>query len=157
MKDMVYGAYGSNLNLKQMSERCPFAILLGAAELENYKLTFKAHRRMPVADIEYCKGSKVPILLWELDEAAEKQMDKYEGFPTCYTKKYEYVEFEGKKIKILLYIINPKNDCSFGSPSDIYYNKIRKGYEEAGFDVNVLNTAVKEAISRAKKQQKKNF
>lgn len=151
---MVYGAYGSNLNLKQMSERCPFAILLGAAELKDYKLIFKAHSRTPVADIEYCKGYKIPLLLWELDEKMEKQMDRYEGFPNCYIKKYEYVEFERKKIKILLYTINPNNNCFFGSPSNIYYNKIRKGYEEAGFDVNILNTAVKEAISRAKKQQK---
>ena len=35
-----YLAYGSNLNLEQMSRRCPTARVVGKAQLENYRLAF---------------------------------------------------------------------------------------------------------------------
>ena len=47
----LYGAYGSNLNLKQMQRRCPNSNPLYSIYLENFILAFKG-----VADIEKQKG-----------------------------------------------------------------------------------------------------
>ena len=41
MKEKIYCAYGSNMNLEQMSHRCPNAKVIGKGKLENYKLTFR--------------------------------------------------------------------------------------------------------------------
>ena len=36
-----YIAYGSNMNLKQMAERCPTAERIGIGKVKNYELQFK--------------------------------------------------------------------------------------------------------------------
>ena len=48
----LYGAYGSNLNLKQMRRRCPNSYPLYAIYLDNFELAFKG-----VADLEEKVGS----------------------------------------------------------------------------------------------------
>jgi hypothetical protein len=41
MKNKLYIAYGSNLNLTQMAKRCPTAKVLGASEIKDYALVFR--------------------------------------------------------------------------------------------------------------------
>ena len=38
---MYYLAYGSNLNLNEMKEKCPFYKVIGRMFLYNYTLSFK--------------------------------------------------------------------------------------------------------------------
>ena len=52
----LYGAYGSNLNLKQMQRRCPNSYPLYSIYLENYILAFKCSR--------YRKTKEVSVL-WQ--------------------------------------------------------------------------------------------
>ena len=42
MKNKLYIAYGSNLNLPQMANRCPTAEVVGTSEVKGYELLFKA-------------------------------------------------------------------------------------------------------------------
>ena len=49
-KDYYYGAYGSNLNKRQMSHRCPLAKPAGTAIIRDKQLCFRG-----VADLEYKK------------------------------------------------------------------------------------------------------
>ena len=67
-------AYGSNLSVSQMAYRCPDAKIIGTGKINDYKLVFRYH-----ADIEKSVGSYVPVLVWELNKADEKQLDRYEG------------------------------------------------------------------------------
>ena len=53
---MLYLAYGSNLNIKQMKIRCPYAKPCGTFYMPNYRLVFRR-----VADITKSEGDKVPI------------------------------------------------------------------------------------------------
>ena len=57
MKNKLYIAYGSNLNLPQMAHRCPSAKVVGASEIKNYALVFRGGRSGAVATIEPCEGS----------------------------------------------------------------------------------------------------
>ena len=59
--EMLYIAYGSNLNLPQMAFRCPTAKVVGASEIKDYGLLFCGSRRNSVATVETLKGSTV---LW---------------------------------------------------------------------------------------------
>ena len=41
----LYFAYGSNINLDQMAQRCPDAQVVGPVTLENYELLFRGNLR----------------------------------------------------------------------------------------------------------------
>lgn len=128
---MRYIAYGSNLSVEQMAHRCPEAKIVGTTVLKNWKLVFKHY-----ADIEPCKGSEVPVLIWEISEVDEKRLDKYEGVhKSSYTKKYLP---EG-----MVYIMAKKRKIEV--PTQEYLGKIESGYDKFGFDKEILNKAVNEA------------
>jgi len=45
---MLYIAYGSNLHLEQMAQRCPTAEVVGAGRMEGYDLRFRGgHESTP--------------------------------------------------------------------------------------------------------------
>ena len=52
-----YIAYGSNLNVGQMSRRCPGAIPVGTARIENYELLFRGSKTGSYLTIEPKEGS----------------------------------------------------------------------------------------------------
>ena len=81
MKRKFYIAYGSNLNIEQMAERCPTARVVGTTVLVDYQLVFRR-----VATIVPRPGAKVPVAIWEIDEECEEALDIYEGYSRLYRK-----------------------------------------------------------------------
>ena len=77
-KSTLYIAYGSNLNLPQMANRCPTAEVVGASQLKDYELLFRGSRRSAVATVEPKEGSTVPVLLWKIQERDEAFLDRCE-------------------------------------------------------------------------------
>ncbi len=142
---MYYLAYGSNLSVKQMAARCPEAKIIGKAMLKDYRLVFRTH-----ANVEKCKGSKVPVIIWDISETDEKSLDRYEGYPRYYTKKFVEVRMtnlEGKKpkkISAMVYVMNNKQKKA--PPSWDYYGIIAEGYHNFGFDDTFLLEALAEVI-----------
>ena len=65
----LYGAYGSNLNLKQMRKRCPKSYPLYSIYLDNYDLAFKG-----VADLEEKVGSLGFMAVYEITKTCEKAL-----------------------------------------------------------------------------------
>ena len=84
MAETLYFAYGSNINLGQMEQRCPGARIVGPVTLENYELRFRGHGFATIAPKENCS---VHGLLWKLTPACEQALDRYEGYPRHYTKE----------------------------------------------------------------------
>ena len=138
----VYMAYGSNLNIEQMGQRCPRATVIGGTILKGHRLTFRGTSGSGVATIERHKGSSVPVLLWEITPQCEKALDRYEGYPRLYHKKRLDVKFEGQDIQAMAYIMNEGFPPAL--PGPYYYNTILQGYRDCGFDEDILNTAVQE-------------
>ncbi len=88
MPENLYFAYGSNINLDQMAQRCPNAEPLGVVVLNGYELQFRGNSRgAGVATIAPKRGGKVYGLLWNITEKCEASLDIYEGYPRLYTKK----------------------------------------------------------------------
>jgi len=139
MDKMIYLAYGSNLNLEQMANRCPTAKAVGTTMLKDYRLLFRGGHGGAVATVEPHKGSSVPVLVWEITPADEASLDRYEGFPFLYRKETVKVKLGKKYVKAMVYIMNEGRP--FGIPSCYYYSVIRDGYVAAGFDVDILRTA----------------
>lgn len=136
-----YIAYGSNLNLEQMSRRCPTAQVVGTTTLHNWKLMFRGDRDGAVATIEREMGSKVPVLVWKIQPQDELSLDRYEGWPHLYRKETLRLTVSGYRIYAMAYIMNEKGR-TYGTPSEYYLDTIWKGYKDAGFDTRILQNAV---------------
>lgn len=147
---MLYIAYGSNINQRQMAHRCPGARVAGVAELTGYDLLFKGRRHCSHATVERLKGGSVPVLLWDISKAHERSLDVFEGWPRVYRKEVCKVQFEGKSRQGMLYVMTAGND--FGEPDPAYYNTIREGYKAAGFAPAYLDQAVEQSARLALEQ-----
>lgn len=148
-KIKLYGAYGSNMNLEQMAHRCPKAKVVGVGILENYKLTFRG-RYKGVANIEPCKGRKVPIVLWEITEDCERALDLYEGYPSLYIKEKVEVKLKGKVKTVMVYIMAKEYTNMVAAPMEYYFNVIAAGYSDNGIDSKPLQIAYSECLSELK-------
>ena len=135
----IYIAYGSNINLEQMSQRCPNAEVIGTAMLENYELEFRR-----VATVVPKEGARVPILLWQIDEQDEQNLDRYEGFPNLYRKEEFEVKLDGSTIKGMAYVMNGDE---ISPPQPYYYFGILEGYKANGMDTKYVENALCRAFA----------
>src|SRR5512144_1202184 len=96
---MLYIAYGSNMNIRQMAYRCPRAKPIGPIWLKGWRLVMKR-----VADVEPEPEAIIPAALWRITARCEQALDLYEGFPTFYGKhRLQIVLTNGKRAKPMLY------------------------------------------------------
>lgn len=137
----LYVAYGSNLHLEQMAYRCPDAKVFGTGVLKNYSLTFWGNARgNGVATVLPGADTDVPVALWEISVADEKNLDRYEGFPYLYRKEnIDVLMADGSTVTGMVYLMNHGQPTY---PSDYYYNVIASGYRSFGFDTDFLDAAV---------------
>jgi len=142
----LYAAYGSNLNLRQMSVRCPDAVPVGTAMLKDWQLTFRG-----VATLEPSEGAETPIGIWEITPQCEISLDRYEGFPRLYRKAFVEVELKGKTVKVMLYLMNDGMPCL---PSKWYLDAIAQGYEDVGLDTVHLTRALEHTSGLLQRRKK---
>lgn len=146
-KDRFYIAYGSNLNLEQMARRCPTAKVVKATYLKNWRLMFRG-KGTAVATIEKHQGSKVPVLIWQVQPSDERALDAYEGYPNLYRKEILRMTINGRRANAMVYIMNEALH-PYDTPSRSYFDTIRQGYKDSGFDTNILRQAVLDSIWEA--------
>jgi mRNA-degrading endonuclease YafQ of YafQ-DinJ toxin-antitoxin module len=130
-----YFAYGSNLNHRQMSMRCPRAKYIRPFTLHNWSLVFRG-----VADIEQNKGSQVIGGLWEITKDCEIALDLYEGYPHLYSKGYMEANIDGTVEKVMTYVMTHQ-DC-IKSPPQHYLEAIVQGYHDCNIPYRQLKVAV---------------
>lgn len=141
----LYLAYGSNINLEQMAYRCPNSRVVGTRMLPGYEPEFRG-----VATIVTKEGEEVPVLLWEIDQRDELSLDRYEGFPKMYRKELFEVEVDGRFREGMAYLMNYGE---IAPPSPMYYNGIKKGYEDNGMDTSYLKAALERAVWHTQSQE----
>ena len=131
---MYFFAYGSNLNKKQMKERCPDSKPLSAVTLHHYKLVFVGWSRQwrgGVTSIKPFRGEKVPGAVYELSERDLRRLDKYEGYPDNYTRVNVTVNNEfGDRIECVTYV--KAGQLEETPPSKEYLSVIQQGYKDWG-------------------------
>ena len=141
-----YVAYGSNINVAQMERRCPTAEIVGTGWIDDHYLTFGGRTESAVATVKPRKGSKVPVLVWTVEERDERSLDRYEGFPHFYRKEMVPVRMDdGRNLDCMVYLLNPKIS---GIPSEFYVDIIREGYQDVGLDEAYLDKAVRNVHRR---------
>ena len=141
-EEKLYFAYGSNINLSQMSYRCPAAEVVGPVVLEDHQLLFRGnYRGNGVATIAPCEGQNVQGLLWRITPECEKSLDVYEACPRLYDKQPVTVQDrDGKTFTVMAYVMTEL--CKEPAvPSDFYYNGILEGYRQNGLPTAPLKQA----------------
>ena len=131
-----YLAYGANMNVDMMAQRCPKAKLKGTGILDGYRLMFKGELPSSYGTIEPWENFCVPFVLWEITPADEKSLDRYEDYPRVYQKHTVEVEVGNEKFTAMYYA-RPDTWC-VNPPSEHYVNVLWQAYEHFGFDLGIL-------------------
>ena len=135
----LYFAYGSNLSLTQMQQRCPAAVPLDSFMLPDARLVFRG-----VADVVFERGAVCPGGLWSITPACERTLDEYEGIARGTYRKL-HVEADGLpdgETHVMMYVMN---STGIMPPSLRYYGVIRDGYLDFGLPLHELRQALKHA------------
>jgi hypothetical protein len=147
-RPLLYWAYGSNLNVRQMKVRCPKAEKVGPFPLTDGRLIFRG-----VADVVGDVGETVPGGLWWITRDCERALDRYEGYfgkgyGNMYDKRYITLSVKGEVVDCLFYKMNSRGVYP---PSQAYLDSIREGYADFGLDEEKLAEAVEYSYSRKRK------
>ncbi len=131
---MLYFAYASNLNRRQMSQRCPDSKPMFTAILDNYKLIFAGWSRKwrgGVASIKPFRGERVLGAVYEISDKDLKSLDRNEGYPDVYNRQSVRVrKEEGDTVEAITYIKVDQSEET--QPSPDYVSIIRQGYRDWG-------------------------
>ncbi|MDD5590941.1 MAG: gamma-glutamylcyclotransferase [Dehalococcoidales bacterium] len=127
---MYYFAYASNLNRKQMQERCPESKPRFTATLHHYQLVFAGWSRTwrgGVATIRSFRGERVRGGIYEVNAECLSRLDKFEG--SDYQRLNVIVNNEDNDpVEAVTYINNRQSRES--KPSAEYLDIIRQGYKD---------------------------
>ena len=131
---VYYFAYGSNLNHKQMLERCPDSQPRFTASLPNYRLVFVGWSRQwrgGIASIKPFRGERILGAIYEISERDLRRLDKYEGYPGNYNRfKVTVFNEDGEPIEAVTYIKSEQLEET--PPGKEYLAVIQQGYRDWG-------------------------
>ncbi|KAK3311013.1 uncharacterized protein B0T15DRAFT_374561, partial [Chaetomium strumarium] len=151
----LYFAFGSNLWREQMARRCPNSPFVGIGCLNNFEWFINERRYAniaPVNPLPPARGNnrggsgskKVWGLVYELSQADEERLDRYEGVPDCYQKRMVEVNLypvtresqrtgmlgSARPVDMLIYIDLQRNQGHF-EPKEEYVYRMNLGIEDA--------------------------
>ncbi|MBR2264792.1 MAG: gamma-glutamylcyclotransferase [Firmicutes bacterium] len=139
--ERYYLAYGSNLNIARMKDRCPDAELIGTTWLSDHRLVSRRSGSGFYLSIDEEPFHHVPAALWKIRAEDEARLDRYEGFPRHYQKKNVYVQIRKETVRALVYYL--PEDRPAGVPTRDYMEICRQGYRDMHLDEYYLKEAMK--------------
>jgi gamma-glutamylcyclotransferase (GGCT)/AIG2-like uncharacterized protein YtfP len=141
----IYFAFGSNLADEQMFERCPSAVLLGAASLRGYRLAFAGFSwawNGAVATIVPARGECVPGLLYRVSPRDLARLDSFEGAPFVYARRQRRVLDDGARVVRRAQVYELATPARPGKPSLEYVLTIFDAYRQHGLAMGALSSAL---------------
>jgi gamma-glutamylcyclotransferase (GGCT)/AIG2-like uncharacterized protein YtfP len=129
---MRYFAYGSNMDIDQLKDRCPSATYISRAVLPDYSLCFPRYskkRKCGVASVMAKKGQSVWGVVYRITSGDLVELDLAEGVASdAYTKTEVTVHANGDsalRLRVLTYLGTPQAGIFRPSPS--YIGQFIKG------------------------------
>jgi len=131
-----YFAYGSNLSIAQMKERCPDSKFVRKGFLKGVRLEFRNFSSRwggHVADItgDKDKNKLVYGIIYSLPVADLKRLDVYEGYPLVYNRKL--VKIHGNNQCDIGWVYYIQRKTKMGLPSKKYLGIIKTGAHNFDF------------------------
>ncbi|HME45025.1 MAG TPA: gamma-glutamylcyclotransferase family protein [Syntrophorhabdales bacterium] len=131
----LYFAYGSNMDLLQMGDRCPGAVTVSRAELPSYRFIINTGG---VATVVPDPPSTVQGLLWKISKKDERSLSRYEGVKHgIYKKAFVRVRLpNGTTTRALIYVAA---DSHQGTARPGYLEKVVSGAEGCGLPESYID------------------
>jgi len=157
---MLYFAYGSNLDVEMMKERCPAAVPLAKALLEGHQLGYKRWSdswKGGVSTIVPSMGQEVWGLLYEINKADLQSLDAVEGYdPMKYKDQNAYNRDErivfkkgdtNQPLCAWVYVAVPQGD--YFRPTQSYLDSILKSAKLWDFPPAYLDSMAKVSAGKS--------
>ena len=130
-----YFAYGSNMDVMQMSDRCPAALTVSTAELPSHRFVINTRG---VATVVSDPTSTVQGLLWKISKKDERSLSRYEGVKHgIYKKAFVRVRLSnGTTSRALIYVAT---DSHPGTARPGYLEKVLSGAEGCGLPKSYID------------------
>ena len=104
----------------RMARRCPGAVALGVAKLQNYQLSERLY-----ADIDFVERGQVFGVLYCISKRHLWSLDAFEGYPKVYRRIWLEVEFEGDRYIAVTYEMSTETKAAReGQPYPEDYRKM---------------------------------
>ena len=132
-----YFAYGSNLWVTQMKERCPDHRIIGKGILNGYRWIISTRG---YANIVKSPPDEVYGVAYEISESDERKLDIKEG---AYRKEMLAIKIDGKSIECLVYVDTVEKE---GSPKQEYIDRINKGISDSKLPIEYVNRYIRKFI-----------
>jgi gamma-glutamylcyclotransferase len=137
----LYFAYGSNMSLAQMRERCPSSVRVGIGRLDGYRLVFprfSTKRKCGAASVEPSPGDQVWGVIYNMHADDLIALDGHEG---CLPEREPHLNNYNRKlveiarddsviVPCITYIATPQHGSY--QPSLHYHGLIVTGARENG-------------------------
>ena len=118
----LYFAYGSNLCIRQMNDRCPNNSKMGMGKLKGHRWIIS---KRGYANVVKSSDEDVWGIIYEISMSDEEKLDVCEGVSTkCYLKENLEIVMDGRIQNCLTYV-DPTTEE--GVPSSTYANIINEG------------------------------
>ena len=148
-----YLAYGSNLDVAQMLDRCPGALYVGTTHIPG-RLCFRGSKTGSFLSVDLDAEGSVPCVVWAISAENERSLDVYEGYPNFYEKanlRVTVTPFSPSPcfdVTAMIYVLPEASPL--GAPTRSYYNVCLGGYRQFKFQASTLLDALKFSVgSRA--------
>ena len=132
----LYFAYGSNLNVAQMLDRCPTAKAVTRHTMVDWKLIFRGY-----ADIVPAVGNVVEGGLYEVGPKDVAALDRYEGVSAGFYSQVAFYLPNGSPA-----FFYRMNDGEIYPPDKKYVKIITAGFVDWNIPINSLEAAVTDAL-----------
>lgn len=132
-----YFAYGSNIWAKQMRDRCPDHRLIGNGILKRYRwiISSRGYANVVKSSSDFVLG-----LVYEISDADERNLDRYEGVDRgSYRKELLSVEVDRSLATCLIYIDPVEEE---GLPKAEYIRRINMGIKEANLPPEYVRNSI---------------
>ena len=128
-KNIFYFAYGSNMSLDTMNQRCGANNFVGFKDSTLNDYSFYFYNR-GFANIKPSQGNNVKGVLYRINQKCFDDLDQVEGYPSLYQRAKVSIQNTFGNFESWVYIV--ENDDTKGTPSDSYLNTVISGAKEYG-------------------------
>lgn len=139
MIGLLYFAFGSNMDGKQMHRRCPGARAIGRATLQGWSLAFRRGVSSDgVATIVPEVGAVTRGRVWSVTESDLLSLDRHEGVRIgIYGRAEVAVDLDGRELQATAYVLQ-NTDAPAAAPSSDYLSRIATGWASCGWPLSAL-------------------
>jgi gamma-glutamylcyclotransferase (GGCT)/AIG2-like uncharacterized protein YtfP len=142
-------AYGSNMDLDQMTQRCPSARFFSVARLADHRLAFtrfSTNRQSGVADAVPAPGHEVWGVVYEITPQDLERLDRFEGYrpnrlphENAYNRDERELQLADREIgtsRVMVYLATRQANASL--PNQEYKRLIVSGARHWGLPAHYL-------------------